>query len=124
MIQCFGKDSITYAKKKNTTPSAVVSELGIANGSTTKWKNGAVPSGKSLSKIAEYFGVSVDYLLGKTDEKEKAPAVDADDRELNEYLEFLRTDPNYRMMFSLMKGATKEDVEKAVKVIKSLLGED
>ena len=28
---------------------------------------------ETASKIANYFDVSVDYLLGKTDEKEKAP---------------------------------------------------
>lgn len=51
-----------------TTPSAVVAKLGIANGATTKWKRGSVPSGKSLQKIADYFNVSVDYLLGKEKE--------------------------------------------------------
>lgn len=111
-------------REKNMSPNGVAKEIGVSSGSITSWKQGKVPHHSTLIKIADYFGVSVDYLLGKTDEKEKAPAVDADDRELNEYLEFLRTDPNYRMMFSLMKGATKEDVEKAVKVIKSLLGED
>ena len=34
------------------------------------WKNkGAVPSAPNLKKIADYFGVSTDYLLGNTDIK-------------------------------------------------------
>ncbi len=94
----------------------------ISRGAVSGWKKGAVPSAAVLKAIADYFGVSVDYLLGKTEVK--APAGKTDDEELAEYLEFLRTDPNYRMMFSLMKGATKRDVEKAVKIVKSLLGED
>ena len=49
---------------KGTKPLPVVKELSIATGSTTKWKNGAVPNGATLRKIADYFGVTVDYLLG------------------------------------------------------------
>ena len=116
--------------EKHKSPNAVAKELGIPSGSITNWKNGTNPRHGTLLKIADYFDVSVDYLLGNTDKKEKSPAVEYDseadraEAELNEYLEFLRTDENYRMMFSLMKGATKADVEKAVKIVKSLLGED
>ena len=36
------------------------------------WENhGNIPNGTTLQKIADYFGVTVDYLLGKTDQKEK-----------------------------------------------------
>jgi repressor LexA len=45
--------------------------LGISIGSITKWKNGAVPRETTLLKIADHFGVTVDYLLGK----EKAPDI-------------------------------------------------
>ena len=40
--------------------------------------------------------------------------------ELTEYLEMLRTRPECRMLFSLTKDATKEDVEKAVAIITAL----
>lgn len=113
----------TLADERGISLTKAFTESGVGKNFISNMKTSNPSMGK-ITMLANYFGVSVDYLLGKTDEKEKAPAVDADDRELNEYLEFLRTDPNYRMMFSLMKGATKEDVEKAVKVIKSLLGED
>lgn len=53
-----------------------------------------------------------------TGQKEK-PLVN-DDEELTEYLEMLRTRPECRMFFSLAKGATKEDVEKAVAIVEAL----
>lgn len=40
--------------------------------------------------------------------------------ELADYLEMLRTRPEVRMLFSLSKDATKEDVEKAVAIIEVL----
>lgn len=45
-----------------------------------------------------------------------------DDEELTEYLDALRTRPEIKMMFQLTKDATKEDVEKAVKVIEAMFG--
>lgn len=47
--------------------NAVAKELGIPSGSVTAWKKGTAPRSSSVSKIAEYFGVTADYLLGATD---------------------------------------------------------
>lgn len=41
----------------------------MSSGNMNKWKNGVVPKGNTLSKLADYFNVSVDYLIGKTDEQ-------------------------------------------------------
>ena len=98
-------------------------DLSISRGNLTELKMERIKTLKTenLTKISEYFGVSVDYLLGK-EQKEK-PLVN-DDEELTEYLEQLRTRPGLKMMFQLTKDATKEDVEKAVKVIEAMLGKD
>lgn len=45
--------------------NAVAKELNIASGTVTEWKKGRVPINKTLKKIANYFNVSIDYLLGK-----------------------------------------------------------
>lgn len=57
--------------ERGTKPLPVVKELSIATGSITKWKNGTVPNGTTLQKIADHFGVTIGYLLG-TEQKEKA----------------------------------------------------
>lgn len=50
-----------------TKPNPVAKEIGISSGILTKWKNsGALPSGETLMKLADYFNCSVDYLLGRT----------------------------------------------------------
>ena len=59
--------------KNKTSPSKVATELGFSNSIATKWKKtGATPDSKTLSKIADYFNVSIEYLLGT--ENEKSPA--------------------------------------------------
>lgn len=43
--------------------------LSINKASITGWKNGSVPRPDKIKAIADYFGVSVDYLLGRIDDK-------------------------------------------------------
>ena len=56
----------------------LISDLKIGAGTISTWKTrGTIPNGEVLMQIAEYFKCSVDYLLGKSNEKEK-PAVVSD----------------------------------------------
>lgn len=50
---------------KGLSPKRAVLEMGLSNSLATRWKKtGSTPNGDTLNKVAEYFGVSVDYLLG------------------------------------------------------------
>ncbi|MBE7044677.1 MAG: helix-turn-helix transcriptional regulator [Ruminococcaceae bacterium] len=101
------------------TAYRVSKETGISQTTFSAWKNGiSVPKQEKLEKIADYFDVSIDYLMGRDE------TVSDEDLELNAYLEELRTRPEMKMLFSLTKNATKQEVERAVKVIEALLGGD
>ncbi len=45
-------------------PNPVGKEVGLSSGIISKWKNGGIPNGETLMKLARYFNVSTDYLLG------------------------------------------------------------
>lgn len=49
---------------KDITFAALERRLDFGNGTIRKWDN-ATPSGDKLAKVADYFNVSVDYLLGR-----------------------------------------------------------
>ena len=51
---------------KNMTIAELERKLDFANSSIRKWDKQS-PSSIRLQKVAEYFNVSVDYLLGLTD---------------------------------------------------------
>lgn len=102
--------SITTMCRDSDVSRAAISDLRMGRSKTL--------SSATLSKIATYFGVSLDCLLGNDNNEEK-PAATEDD-ELNEYLEELKTRPEMRMLFSLAKGATKQDVEQAVAIVEAL----
>ncbi|MFQ8996333.1 MAG: helix-turn-helix domain-containing protein [Agathobaculum sp.] len=113
---------IELCKQKGVSPTRAALEAGISKSLVSKWKSNAAkePSPEVLRKIADYFGISPYEVLEAKEEK----SLDSEDQELNEYLEMLRTRPEMKMMFQLAKGATKEDVEKAVRVIEAMLGKD
>lgn len=58
----------------NVTAAQLTREAGITNGLITQWKQRKQnPSYGYVVKIASYFNVSVDYLLGNETKKEPAP---------------------------------------------------
>lgn len=55
-------------KENNVEQKDLAQHLGINRQTITDWKNGKTKSyQKCIEKIAEFFNVSVDYLLGRTD---------------------------------------------------------
>lgn len=58
--------------KKGVKPFHVSKETGVSTATLSSWKMGRyVPKPEKLQKIADYFGVSVEYLrTGKDTEKE------------------------------------------------------
>lgn len=57
---------INLLNENNISAAKMMRELGFSSGLFSQWKSGKQkPSAEKLVKIAEYFNVSADYLLGK-----------------------------------------------------------
>lgn len=53
-------------KQNNITRNKLLTDLKLGKNSFVNWEQrGTIPNGETLSQIANYFGVSVDYLLGR-----------------------------------------------------------
>ncbi|HDT7913904.1 TPA: helix-turn-helix domain-containing protein [Enterococcus faecium] len=63
------------AKKHSKTMKQVTIDLGYSENYFYSLKSGKQPSAEKLTEIADYFDVSVDYLLGR-EEKETPKHVD------------------------------------------------
>lgn len=61
-------------KEQGKSANGVAKEIGLPSSSVTYWKRGSLPRSETLERIAAYFDVSVDYLQGYTDVKEKPTA--------------------------------------------------
>lgn len=72
---------LSLASEMNITKNKLLTDIGLNKNSFVDWeKRGTVPGGDAVIKIADYFHVSTDYLLGRTDDprlveevKEPAP---------------------------------------------------
>lgn len=62
-------------------------EIGLSNAAVPKWKKtGYTPRGETLSKIANYFDISISELLGE--DTKKAPTVSGERAMSDEELKF------------------------------------
>ena len=63
----FKKRFIDLCNQRNVSPSSVCRVIGIAPATFSCWTETSVPRRATLQKLADYFNVSVDYLLDKED---------------------------------------------------------
>lgn len=112
----FAKNLNYYMTTNNKTQSDLVTDLNLTASTVSDWANGKkYPRVDKMQLLADYFGILKSDL---TEEHETSKMTD--DIELQEYLEELKNRSELRMLFSLTKGATKENVEKAVRIIEAL----
>ena len=61
-------------KKANLTQIEFAKTFNIANGTVGNWESGKrQPDHETLTKLADFFEVSIDYLLGRTDDRYQKP---------------------------------------------------
>lgn len=75
----FYKVYASLCEERGEKPYSVAKNLGLksADAIVNKWKKGSTPRGETLSKVADYFNVPVEYLLSGDEhyrQKEKQPA--------------------------------------------------
>lgn len=78
-------------KEKSVTAYRVSKETGIGASTFSDWKSGrSTPKQEKLQKIADYFGVSVDYLMtGKEDTPKETTLTSRDERDIKNTIDSL-----------------------------------
>lgn len=80
------KDRVkALAKKHGISLPALESELGFGNSTIVKWDK-STPNAEKLNAVAQYFGVTMDYLLNGTEGELSAK----DERDIAKDMEALR----------------------------------
>lgn len=62
VILLFKKTFIELCNSISQSPTSVCQALGLSNAAYSKWTDTSIPRETTLKKIADYFGVSVDFL--------------------------------------------------------------
>ena len=102
--ELFYKKIIDLRKQYGRTQQEAAEGIGISNTALNNYEKGIrQPKYETLRRIADYYGVSVDYLLGETDEEP----------ELSEQT---------RVLLQTLRGASEREIAQAVKIISALKG--
>ncbi len=79
--------------KRGISTYKACTDIGLNRSSVAKWKSGSIPNGSTLNLLADYFGVSTDYLLGNRKEPaSKDELTEKDKRDIARDLEALMED--------------------------------
>jgi len=99
--------------------------FGAAQSTIGSWESGArEPNHETTIRLAKFFGVSVDDMLGtrsQTEGSEIAPPVY--DEEALALMEEMHKRDELKVLFSTSRHAKKEDIEAVNRLLKGLVGD-
>ena len=107
-------------RERGISGSRMSADLGMSRSFMTELRKGRAKgvNAETAARIADYLSVSTDYLLGKSPTPQLTD--DPMEQELAGYLEELRSRPEQRMLFSVTRKATREQVEAIVHMIEEM----
>lgn len=83
----------SLCSEKDVSPAQVRADLGISQSTMASWKSRELtPKAATIKKLADYFGVSIAYLLGAEEGSVKMPALDVGDTYFNGAMRVTRTE--------------------------------
>lgn len=102
----FSDRLLDLLNENKITAKQLTDDLHLAKNSVTYWKqNGNIPKPKTLKAIAEYFGCSVEYLLGSENKKE--PTIQDEQSPYQQAIEIMDSLPPDELRQLLLKLAEK-----------------
>ena len=69
----FYNNYVNLCNIKGLSPSAAAEAMGFKRSVVSRWSKGTQPRQATLQKIADYFGVTVEYLSGEAEEQKEKP---------------------------------------------------
>lgn len=109
------------------TQSETAEKLGISRSTIGMYETGArEPDFKTLEKIADFFHVNADYLLGRIGQ-DTIPAREDNQYYLNDdardMAQFLFENPEYKVLFDASRKVKKEDIDFVKQMIDRVRGD-
>lgn len=81
----FYDNFIRLCAKENISPSAAAEEMGFYRSVVTRWGKGGNVRKATLERVANYFGVTVDDLIGDDSAQKEKPTAQGDGLRLDSY---------------------------------------
>ena len=106
-------------QKYNVTSYKVSKDTGVTQTALSNWKSGrSTPTTKTLQKIADYFGVTIDYLM--TGEEKEGGERYYLNEETAEMAQKLFENRDLRVLFDAAQDASSEDLKTTYDMLMAL----
>ncbi|MFC0853083.1 helix-turn-helix domain-containing protein [Halalkalibacter oceani] len=99
----------TLCDERKVTFAEVERKIGISNGQIRRWDK-VSPKSETLNKVADYFDVSVDYLLGRTDKKRYYDLTEKDESDIEKQLKKIINGEDVDSAFAAFDGNILDDL--------------
>lgn len=105
--------------EKGVTPYRVCKETGLTTSTISNWKAGRyTPKADKLQKIADFFGVSIEFLMG-TEEKEES-SIYYTNEETAKLAQEMFEDEDMRSLFDMKRNMPPERFKTHIEFMKNL----
>jgi transcriptional regulator with XRE-family HTH domain len=102
-------------RMKSVSPSAVSKSTGVSKSTLSAWKKGDyTPKTDKLEKIADYFGVPLEYLKSGTMPTGEGYYLDP---EVAEIAQAVFDNPDIRVLFDAARDSKPKDIQMAVDML-------
>ncbi|MDI6604079.1 MAG: helix-turn-helix transcriptional regulator [Thermoanaerobacteraceae bacterium] len=124
----FGERLSQLRKEKGLTQEELAKALNMTRSSLSLYEIGKRdPDTDTLRKIADFFNVSVDYLLGNTDIRNPADEITgvlSDDPELAEFWNELKEREDLKLLFKQTRNLSPKAIKQVMRIIKAIEEEE
>ncbi|WP_043883799.1 helix-turn-helix domain-containing protein [Caldanaerobacter subterraneus] len=115
-------------EEKGLLQKDVAKILGITPSAYGYYEQGKrEPSMEVLKKLSDFFNVSIDYLLGRTDIRSPVDEITeavSDDPELFEFWNTLKEREDLKLLFKQTKKLSPKDIKQIIRIIKAIEDEE
>lgn len=123
-IMSFGKKLRSLREEKRLSQVELSKKLNVTSQALSQYELGKrIPDAEMIIRIADFFDVSVDYLLDRTNERitvDNMKAILASDPAFARALDKLTTRKELQELFKVTKDLSRERVEQIIRIIKAM----
>lgn len=124
----FGETLRNLREEKGLSQKDLADYLKISRQAYNHYEAGKrEPSYETLKALSDYFEVSTDYLLGKTNIRNTADEISeavADDKELADFWNELKEREDLQLLFKQTKNLSPKDIKQIMRIIKAIENEE
>ena len=110
--------------KKKISQRQLGDYIGVSQQTIGSWETGRTqPDQESLKQLAQFFNVSLDYLMGESNIRNTSTKIDTaiqDDAELADFWNKMKERENLQLLFKQTKDMNDRDINQVLRIIKAI----